>query len=157
MSDLIPDEEREARAEAARIWQISPGIDPTDKVDAMRSHSAFVRGWLARGRRVSPVTREALTNLRDVYERASDVRPVNDDDMFAAVQEFLNRVCDADGNLLSVSPPAEVTDEMVERAARALGEFVTHGGVDDLSGPNGEYWIREARVVLSAALGGGDQ
>jgi len=51
----------------------------------------------------------------------------------------------------------EVTDDMVERAARALGEFITHGGVDDLSGPNGEYWIREARAVLSAALGGGDQ
>jgi hypothetical protein len=74
--------------------------------------------------------REALIAIRDAYDRAMDVRPVCDDDFYAAVQEALNRVCDSDGNFIVRRPP--VSGDNSEARKRETGETVYE--VSDMSG-----------------------
>lgn len=146
----------------------------------------------------------ALTAIRDAYDRTTDMRPVCDDDFYAAVQEALNRVCDSDGNFIEAAPSdtdddpeefcsrcyagvdssehhekcvahgfaedgesasqpvqVEVTEDMVEKAARALycAKYSDATGAwwdDHMVEPVKALYRQQARHALSAALGGGE-
>ncbi len=208
----------EARAEAERI--ISDEMSAEAITGALPFKVGFMEGaaWLAsRKPEAAPSEREALTAIRDAYDRTMDMRPACDDDFYAAVQEALNRVCDSDGNfitpeaapsdtdrealiaearrwndfignplarnrmtngecsiavkaiekvltsfeeVLSRSQPVqvEVTDDMVEKAARALWAALGDNGEwDDGVHSMHEQCRADARAALLAALGGGDQ
>lgn len=54
--------------------------------------------------------RAALIAIRDAYDRTMDMRPVCDDEFYAAVQEALNRVCDSDGNFITPEAAPSDTD-----------------------------------------------
>lgn len=80
--------------------------------DAENEASRFLRERKAsRKPEAAPSDREALTAIRDAYDRTMDMRPACDDDFYAAVQEALNRVCDSDGNFIEAPPSDNLTDE----------------------------------------------
>lgn len=103
-------------------------------------------------RRVSPVTREALADAieaagTDWNYRLSENLPT---------RPLADEVADAVFDLLSVSPPAEVTDDMVERGARAMYEDAHPDKEWANVGPFQSLYRAHVRAALSAALGGGE-